>query len=424
MTYPTYSIIHTLKRMSKRTEKITLLKNNVSNEELKRVFNLTLNPNFNFGIQHIDNVVGSRCEIPLCVALDFLEFKLNTREVTGNQARQELREILQKLCKIDQDLVLDILNRNLDCGVSISTVNKVWPGLLPTCEFMLASVDTSNLQFPAICQVKYDGMRVQCAKVNGSIILTTRNNTTIRCPKHLATELDLLFSESEFLDGELLVISSNQDTLDRQTGNGILNKLIKGTISPQDITDIHFVVWDVVDNNNNFGYQKRLHILENRLNKNSFNYVRCAEGTVVSTFNQLTNYFEQQLTLGFEGIVAKNLNSCWQPKRSKDWVKFKDVKTADLKVTKIIPGSGKYTGKLGALELSSSDGKVIVSVGTGFSDAQRELLNHPRVLNQIVEVAYNSRITSKNKVDSLYLPRFIRFRSNEKTVADNSEEIQ
>lgn len=421
---PVYSIIRSLGKTAKRTDKLAILKRNSDNEQLKRVFYLTLHPDINFGIQQVPEITKTKAETRIEEALDFLEFNLATRKVTGNQARDQLQSLLESLSSVDQTIILSILNRNLDCGVSIATVKSVWPGLIETCDFMLASTDTKGLKFPDVyCQVKYDGMRVSASLAGNDVILRTRNNSKIDCPQHLEHEIKQILSDSEFLDGELLCFTMNNDHQIRQTGNGVLNKLIKGTASSDEILTIHFIVWDVVNKQQSIPYMFRLDDLNQRVRKKELKSIHIAEGRSVDTLDQLLSYFQEQLALGFEGIVAKNKFHIWQPKRSKDWVKFKDIKTADLKITKIIPGSGKYAGVMGSLELSSEDGLVLVSVGTGFSDAQRELLNNSKIIGQVVEVAYNSRISSKGKVDSLYLPRFIRFRSEEKAEADFSRDI-
>jgi hypothetical protein len=73
-------------------------------------------------------------------------------------------------------------------------------------------------------------------------------------------------------------------------------------------------------------------------------------------------------------------------------------------------GSGKYSGKLGALECSNSDGSIYVSVGSGFSDEERDITDWH---GKIVSVKYNEIIKSKgDKPDSLFLPIFVELRSD------------
>lgn len=82
---------------------------------------------------------------------------------------------------------------------------------------------------------------------------------------------------------------------------------------------------------------------------------------------------------GLEGIVAKRLDSSYQPgRRSRDWVKVTQVRTQEVVIGGWRPGTGRRDGVLGALLLGvPEDGgrlRYVGSVGTGFSDTDLETL--------------------------------------------------
>jgi len=86
--------------------------------------------------------------------------------------------------------------------------------------------------------------------------------------------------------------------------------------------------------------------------------------------------------LGIEGIVAKRLDSQYEPgRRSSGWVKVKNVCEADVVIGGWTPGEGGRSGRLGALVAGLyEDGKLVYvgKVGTGFTEktlalVQREL---------------------------------------------------
>ena len=101
---------------------------------------------------------------------------------------------------------------------------------------------------------------------------------------------------------------------------------------------------------------------------------------------------------------------------------------ADLMIIGYNPGTGQFEGMVGSLIAASSDGKVVVSV-SGFSHRLRQEITDTidQLMGKIIAVTYNERITSQSAardgVDSLFLPRFLEFRSD-KTTADNSESIK
>ena len=86
-------------------------------------------------------------------------------------------------------------------------------------------------------------------------------------------------------------------------------------------------------------------------------------------------------------------------------------------------GTGKNKGRLGALVCESSDGKIRVNVGSGYSDEQREAYGK-QVVGKIATVKYNARIQDKgNNIESLFLPVFIELREDKDT-ADESIRIK
>ena len=191
---------------------------------------------------------------------------------------------------------------------------------------------------------------------------------------------------------------------------------------------VRFACWDIVDTTQTIPYDKRLQgliLAVERAKNDGVTKVFAVQTTKVERLEDVERLFEEALAAGEEGVIAKNLKAMWEPKRSFNLCKFKAENTADLEVLEWQEGAGKYKGKLGALLCATSDGKVKVSVGSGFTDAQRANIHPEAVVGKIVEVCYNARITKKGGgEDSLYLPRFVKFRDIEKTMADSSDLIK
>jgi bifunctional non-homologous end joining protein LigD len=77
--------------------------------------------------------------------------------------------------------------------------------------------------------------------------------------------------------------------------------------------------------------------------------------------------------LGIEGIMAKRLDSSYEPgRRSSGWIKVKNVSTQDVVIGGWTPGEGRRGGSLGALAVGvMEDGqlKYAGKVGTGFTES-------------------------------------------------------
>jgi bifunctional non-homologous end joining protein LigD len=82
-------------------------------------------------------------------------------------------------------------------------------------------------------------------------------------------------------------------------------------------------------------------------------------------------FFEAAKTLGIEGIIAKKLDSVYEPgRRTRWWRKIKAMQTLDAVVLGWTPGGGSRSNTFGALLLGAYvDGELrwIGQVGTGFS---------------------------------------------------------
>lgn len=437
------SIFEALSANPSRLAKEALLKQYKTEYLLQRAIFLALDPFTQFFIRKIPVVSKRKKEWTLDQAMDMLG-QLSSRKVTGNAAIAFLKEILEKISEDDAMVIERIIRKDLDCGIQESTVNKIWKDLIPTFPCMLASAYDEKLvakmPFPAIVQMKMDGMRFN-AKVDAftnTVEYRSRNGKII----DMNTEnMDIVFQlmaknigmGQVVFDGELLVVDKDEKPLERKTGNGILNKAVKGTITSADRDRIRAVVWDVIplkyflEGKCDVGYHDRLVTLAtavDHIGPALAPLVTVVSTDLVASIDDANTIFAKYLAAGQEGIILKSMEGPWEDKRAKHQIKFKDVKDCDLKCVGWEEGTGKYVGKLGALVLESSDGSVKVSVGTGFTDEMRETINKD-VIGSIVTVKYNARITSdSNKgIDSLFLPVFQEVRI-EKTKADHGNKIK
>jgi bifunctional non-homologous end joining protein LigD len=79
---------------------------------------------------------------------------------------------------------------------------------------------------------------------------------------------------------------------------------------------------------------------------------------------------------GLEGVVAKRLDSAYEPgRRSRAWMKWKRLLRQELVVGGWIPGTAGRTGRIGSLLVGyfDEDGSTLQyagRVGTGFTDAE------------------------------------------------------
>lgn len=424
------SVLKALEATSSRNEKIAILEKNVNNDLLKQVLVYALGPFKNFYIRKIPQYkIDEPTMLTLESALPKLD-KLINREVTGNAAIEYLRLLLTELQPDDAQVIERIVSKDLRCGVSDATVNKVWKDLIPTYPCMLCSGYEEKLvdriSFPAYVQLKMDGMRFNAIVRDGKVEFCSRNGKQLDLLGHMEPEfITLADGQNVVFDGELLVMIDGQ-IASRQMGNGILNKANKGTLSEKEAQLVHAALWDLipyedfVDGVSLKMYSKRFESLQEL---NLPERVHLVEHTVVDSIEAAQVIFEQYLAAGQEGIILKDPKGIWEDKRAKHQIKFKGELECDLRIVGWEIGTGKNTGRLGALVLESEDGIIKTNVGTGFTDADRDRITKD-VIGKVCAIKYNARIVDKKTgIHSLFLPVFIEIRFD-KEIADSSKDIK
>jgi ATP-dependent DNA ligase len=420
-----FDILEDLAANPSRNYKIDKLTEHKDNKVLREVVRLALDPFTQFYIRKIPKyeATGSGC---LMVAMDRL-FELSSRLVTGHAAIEHLTQVLTSLSPKNAKVLERIIAKDLKCGVSTATANDVWLGLILDYPCMLASQYEQKLvdkiQWPAMVQLKLDGMRFNAIVRDGQCEFKSRNGKTIDLLGNLEQEFVKLSNGMDVVfDGELIVKDDN-GIMNRQTGNGILNKAVKGTISDKEAAMVHATIWDHIpymyftSGECPTPYKQRFARLE------TTNKISVVPNFIVDNIEEAQAKFKEYYDQGEEGIILKDMNAPWENKRSKSLIKFKGELECDLKIVDVEDGTGKYEGMLGALVCESEDGIIKVKVGSGFNDEDRKKIKKQDVVGKVVAVKYNSRIRSKHEDESLFLPIFVEIRED-KDKADSSGSIK
>jgi len=229
----------------------------------------------------------------------------------------------------------------------------------------------------------------------------------------------------------LILVEADGTVMERKKGNGKLNKAIKGKMPQAEAAQVRIRVWDIIGaesfkaEKDTTPYSERFAMIKAAVKAAGKGKFELIETIEVKDLAAAEDHFAVMLGRGEEGTLLKSKEHVWEDKRSVGLIKMKSIKDADLEVIDWVEGTGKYVGMLGALVCRSSDGKVVVSIGSGFSDAQRKTFTRKATVGRIVEILYNERISSRDRTDtdSLFLPRFVELRED-KDVANSSAEIK
>ncbi len=117
-------------------------------------------------------------------------------------------------------------------------------------------------------------------------------------------------------------------------------------------------------------FEDRLRLLQQLLAKRD-DHVRLLEQQVCRNATHLGEELARIEALGGEGLMLRQPGSRYEAGRSSTLLKVKTFHDAEARVIDHQAGKGRHKGRLGALVVELADGTRF-SVGTGFSDAQRE----------------------------------------------------
>ena len=415
-----------------------IFKENILLEEMKKnndIFfeglNFAYNRLLTFGVKKVpiseNNGLGLLWE----------EFKvaakqLINREVTGHNARDKILSLMQKSFKDEWNYFFRrILIKDMRCGLSEKTINNVakkhnFPNfIVPVFSCQLSQdceLHKKKLTGKKILQAKLDGVRaLSILYPNGNVDIFSRNGKELNNFENIKEQIKLSLKENPInsglvLDGE--IVSKNFQELMKQIHrkNNVQNK------------DAKLYLFDIISFENfkigleNITQEKRLVFLKQFYEKNLINKsnIKLLDQKIVDLDTQNGMHEFEKFNInsvhsGFEGIMIKNPNSPYECKRSTSWLKSKPFIEVSLEVVNYEEGTGRNSGKLGAIIAEGNDnGKFFkLNIGSGFTDNQRFEFwkNRENLIGKIIEVRADSISKSQDGENwSLRFPRFKTFR--------------
>ncbi|UOF81431.1 thermostable DNA ligasE [Caudoviricetes sp.] len=385
------------------------------NPELRKVLSYAYNPHYVYGIANLP-VGHTLGRDSLSAEEETLLKNLAAGTLSGNKARAAIDHAVH----LKGYLITYIINKDLRCGISATTINKAMPGLIPEFKVQLAKeVDLDKLKWPMQAEIKYDGVRLIATVSNKSVVFRTRNGKEVRLPKLYTCMTDL---PSGVYDGEIIHSSGAQET--RTLVSGMINSAMHGGII--DESKLRYVLFDTLSLEDfaaakcNTHYTTRRQQLSAKLNnvaKDSL--LAMTRSTLVYNKDDALAYYNSLLERGFEGVILKHATSLYTFKRSKDWVKLKQVidsnnmKEVELTCVGYNEGRGKYEDGIGSLVcIGMAEGKSVQVNVAGLKEEHVFADFKSTFENKIIEVKYNTVIQDSKTLNySLFLPRFngVRF---------------
>lgn len=394
-------IFESIKNESSRNGKEAILKANINDQELKNILEYTYNPYKVFGIGKkgfAKKYQGKECGFTNIIQLlDYLLANPNG----SDYSKGLVNSFIESQPVEHQEWLKKIVLKDLKIGITEKTINKIWKGLVPTFDVMLAH-PIDRLPKRVGVEIKFDGVRATAVKINGSTQLYTRNGKDIEGFDSILEQLNALPLDNYVFDGELISNNSWKKTMNKVFKKG-KNK------------EADFMMFDMLplgEFNNGKSkktYEQRRSDLaslfdQNLFSKNFFKIeyevgqnlqIAPVMGFINEpTISQLDIMCQQAVLEGYEGIMVKDMDSFYVCKRDYGWQKMKLFEEGEFEIIRVEEGEEgtENEGRMGSLILDVNG--VEVGLGTGWSRAERiDAWNNPnKYIGRFVEIQYQRLI--------------------------------
>jgi len=218
-----------------------------------------------------------------------------------------------------------------------------------------------------IVQPKLNGVRARAIKLPSGISVVSSTCREFVGLDYIKREAEVYLANEpngSFLDGELYVHG-----LDFETIESITSRTVN---APEGKVEFH--VFDLVTPAN-LPLLGRIKLIEG--NKDLYEYIRRVSSIKVQVDafvkDALSAFAKVWQKAGYEGIVVKNANSFYIPKRSPAWMKYKPYHEDEYTVLGVYEEYTQYgepKGRLGGISVYDSDNRTFC-VGSGLTEEQR-----------------------------------------------------
>jgi DNA ligase-1 len=353
--------------------------------------------------------------------------KLANRELTGHAARDAI-ELAMSVATTEQwnGWYRRILIKDLRCGMSEKTVNKVVPGTVPVFTCALAHDSAKHekkMTGKKQIEIKLDGVRVITIIRGDKVEMFSRNGKQFHNFGHIIEELESVVKEYPVpyplvLDGE--VMSANFQDLMKQVHRKDGKQSTDAVLHLFDTIPLGCFQAGSWDKPQSFRSEITKHWVEQHASV--LQHVSALDWETVDLDSEegqmrFVELNKAAVDGGYEGVMIKDVDAPYECKRTHAWLKAKPFIEVTLEVTEVEEGTGRNQGRLGAFVCQGiDDGKDIrVNVGSGFTDTNRDeyWTHRSSIIGNLVEVRADAVTQNQDGTYSLRFPRFKTFRGFE-----------
>jgi len=338
---------------------------------------------------------------------------LASRELTGHDAIETVNGFVEEN-KLYEDIIWNIIDRNLKTRSTVSMINKVIPGLIPTFDVALAKAYDEKTQKKVdwedgwFVSRKLDGVRcLTVIDMFGEVKFFSRQGKEFLTLDNLKMDIKALGLTNTVFDGEVCIVDENKN----EDFAGIIKEIKR---KDHTIANPYYYIFDMLDledfndkvSKDNFA--KRLVNLRTYVQETEMigilEQLECSDGI----FDIMMEKSKQG---GWEGLMLRK-NTTYKGKRSADILKVKQMFDDEYVVVDLENDYHRVIVNGQEIEEMMLKNVIIehkgnrVQVGSGFSHEQRRHFyeNPDEILGKQITVQYFEETTNKNGTHSLRFP--------------------
>ncbi|NJF26085.1 ATP-dependent DNA ligase [Thermococcus sp. Bubb.Bath] len=244
----------------------------------------------------------------------------------------------------------------------------------------------------AAFEIKYDGARVQVHKNGDRVVIYSRRleNVTKSIPEVVKAIKEALKPEKAIVEGELVAIEDGgrprpfQYVLRRFRRKYNIDEMIEKIPLELNLFDVMFVDGESLIETEFVDRRKKLEEIVKESER-----IKLAVQLVTDDAGEAEKFYKRALELGHEGVMAKRLDSIYEPgNRGKKWLKVKPtMEDLDLVIIGAEWGEGRRAHVLGsflvaAFDQHSGEFVPVGKVGSGFTD--EDLVEFTEMLKPLI----------------------------------------
>ena len=353
---------------------------------------------------------------------------LNERVITGHNALGAVNAFVLDHITYEE-LIWNIIDRNLKTRSTSSMINKVIPNAIPTFDVALANtydektkkkVDFSKDSW--FLSRKLDGVRcLAFFDEVGEVTFTSRSGKPFETLGNLKEELEDLNIRSSIMDGEICMMDDG--------GNEDFQSIIKEikrkdhTIENPMYKIFDFISLDDFENKISDNIlSERQDILGLVLDQRDGTYYEMLEQHLITGVDMVEEKMNLAIKAGWEGLMLRK-DDVYRGKRSNDILKVKKFYDAEYIVIELENGIHRVIVDGKEVEETMLSNVVIehkgnrVDVGSGFSHEERRnyFQNPSKILNKMITVSYFEETKNQDGEYSLRFPVIKAVYENKRT---------